>query len=61
MKRNDFDVIVEKSSFELYFEFIQKQNFIDDNNKKTLQQLKKNQTKTKFFRERLICKIRKIS
>ena len=51
MKRNDFDVIVEKSSSELYFEFIQKQNLIDDSNKKILQQLKKKKIKQKqnFF------------
>ena len=47
MKRDDFDVTVEKSSFELYFEFIQKQNFIDDSSKKTLQQLEKKEIKQK--------------
>ena len=51
MKRDDFNVTVERSSLELYLEFTQKQNLIDDNSKKFLQQLEKKEIKQKqnFF------------
>lgn len=62
MKRDDFNVTVERSSLELYLEFTQKQNLIDDNSKKFLQQLEKKEIKQKqnFFANDWFARLEKL-